>query len=130
MRWHLLYYICSDNLKQYNNSDYRNKLSEVNKNTDNIKSAYKKRVDGSVGLQGFNSITIQGQYGVASNAGTGSGNPHDGWCYGVLLVFVNTGYEYNGKDNWLWQIFLQTDTTIWQRTKINSGSWSTWKQVN
>ena len=79
---------------------------------------------------GFNEFIVQGQYSVGSNAGTGQGNPHDGYCYGVLLVFVNTGDEYNGQNNWLWQIFLQTDTTIWQRTKINAGVWSTWKQIN
>lgn len=111
-------------------SDYRNKLSEVDKTTDYIKSAYKKRTDGSVsGGQGFNEFITQGQYSVGSNAGTGNGNPHDNWCYGTLLVFVNTGYEYNGQDNWLWQIFLQTDATIWQRIKINAGAWSSWKQI-
>lgn len=112
-------------------SDYENKLSKVNKTTDYIKSSYKKRTDGSVSDgHGFNEFIVQGQYSVASNAGTGQGNPHDGYCYGILLVFVNTGDKYNGQDNWLWQIFLQTDATILQRTKINDAAWSTWKQIN
>ena len=112
------------------NSDYRNKLSEVNKTTDNIKSGYKKHIDGSVdNSHGFNEFITQGQYNVCSNAGTGNGNPHDAWCYGILLVFVNTGDKYNGQNNWLWQIFLQTDATIWQRTKINNDNWSAWKQI-
>lgn len=112
-------------------SDYENKLSKVNKTTDYIKSSYKKRTDGSVSNEhGFNEFIVQGQYSVASNAGTDQGNPYNGYCYGILLVFVNTGDKYNGRDNWLWQIFLQTDTTILQRTKINDAAWSTWKRIN
>ena len=56
---------------------------------------------------GFNEFIVQGQYSVASNAGTDQGNPYNGYCYGILLVFVNTGDKYNGRDNWLWQIFKE-----------------------
>ena len=109
-------------------SDYRNKVSETSKSLDSIKTSYKKCLDGAVSTQGFNGMIKQGQYTVASDAGTSKGNPYDAMCYGVLFVIINDGYTYNGENNWMWHIFINTSGEIFERHKINAGNWTSWIQ--
>ena len=124
-------------------SDYRNKASELSKSydsvkssldsvkssLDSVKSSYDKRLEGYIsGNFGFDTYLTQGRYNVSSNAGTSKGNPYDGYCYGVLFVTVSDGYTYNGTNNWIWHIFINTSGNFWERHRINAGSWTSWVQ--
>lgn len=86
---------------------------------------YKKRIDGRVS-GGFNSMLTQGQYLCDDNSGIGAGNPYDGYCWGVLIVFVSDGGTYNNQNNWIFQIFLDTGGAIYHRRKINADPWANW----
>ncbi|RGY98054.1 pyocin knob domain-containing protein [Clostridium sp. AM58-1XD] len=93
----------------------------------NLLSSYKKRYDGNISNgSGFNQYLTQGQYFVGSNAGTANGNPYNGYCWGILFIFVSDGLTWNGVNNWIWQIFLSTSGHVYLRQRINADEWSTW----
>lgn len=64
---------------------------------------------------------------VGDSSGTGSGNPYNGTCWGILFVHISTGDTYNGSSNWLFQEFWSTDSKIYRRQKINAADWTAWK---
>lgn len=105
----------------------KSSLDSVKSSLDSVKSSYDKRLEGYIsGNFGFDTYLTQGRYNVSSNAGTSKGNPYDGYCYGVLFVTVSDGYTYNGTNNWIWHIFINTSGNFWERHRINAGSWTSW----
>lgn len=98
--------------------------SEIN----NQLNQYKKRIDGNVS-GGFNSMLTQGQYTSFDNSGVNAGNPYEGYCWGILFVFVNDGGTYNHQDNWIFQMFIDSGGAIYFRRKINADPWSNWATI-
>ncbi len=49
--------------------------------------------------------------------------------YGTFFNIVGQGLTYNGTNNWLNQVAIGTDATMWLRQKINTGSFTAWKEI-
>lgn len=58
--------------------------------------------------------------------------PLGGNTYGIIICLTSYGYDYNQRDNWLFQIAIKTDgyDGIWIRRKINANNWESWKYIN
>lgn len=62
--------------------------------------------------------TCLGSYLSTSINTPGSGS------YGMIFAYI----AENGA--WHFQIAISTENTIWERSNINNGGWSTWKQIS
>jgi hypothetical protein len=88
-------------------------------------SEYKRCYVGDVA--DFNLALTEGEYGVSS--GTDIPNaPVTGAIYGKLRVHVSDGGTHNNLDNWIWQIFDDTEGRTFKRFKTNANAWQAWRQ--
>ena len=65
-----------------------------------------------------------GQFGWANST---TGRPES---YGQGINIVSVGTAHNGTNNWITQLAFGTSTTSsYFRTKVNAGSWSSWRTI-
>ena len=73
----------------------------------------------------FDTTLTEGEYFVSGTNITGA--PYSGNVYGKLVVKVSDGGTHNNKNNWIWQIFYQTEgTSVFRRSKTNANQWTAW----
>ena len=81
----------------------------------------------------FDTAFKQGEYSVTSNNNTDDTPPYNlngGYAYGKLIVTINTGDEYNGSWNWMWQTYYPTSGGApYIRSRINNGAFSSWQRI-
>jgi len=83
---------------------------------------------------------VQNSGGIVSNIDTFYDADLFGWStsssgtrpesYGQGIAIVSNGGSYNGTNNWITQLGFGTSTTgSYFRTRVNSGSWSSWRKL-
>ena len=49
--------------------------------------------------------------------------------YGVIITIISDAAQYNGTSNWMWQIALSTNFTVFIRQKINNAAFTAWAKI-
>lgn len=60
---------------------------------------------------------------------TGNANIPTGTNYGVIITIISDAAQYNGATNWMWQIALSTNFTVFIRQKINDSAFTAWAKI-
>ena len=73
----------------------------------------------------FNTCLTEGTYKASRTAGI-TNAPYTGGIYGKLFVYVNDATMHNNNNNWIWQVFIDTNGREYKRHKANANAWTAW----